>query len=437
MIVLSQEQVVDLLEAWGPEHPIPLDFTAVDDGDVYLSSHLSGRSPNASGLLVVGHAKDVEESSWQLANVDVVVIAQPGGDVARPYRDFTCRGLVRRGQQFTENEVLLIPIREQLFSRVQGMYETDVLKEKTVLLIGVGSGGGMAAVELAKAGVGRFLLVDHDRLELVNIVRHVCGTRDLGRFKTKALRDLIHEKNPFAVVETFEAECNNDWVPTLRHLVRQANLVYCGTDNRPSRVLINRICLEENRVCIYAGTFSRAYGGHVLRVIPQQSMCYQCLIDLLPELALNQEITSETQATQFQYADETDYRPVAVEPGLATDIAPMVLMSVKIGILELLRGSETTLASLYDDLRSAWYQWLNRREVGTDYEQLKPLDSGEDDYRILAWYGVLNERNPSCPACGDFVGIELGPVSEEEVARFAATGKEEDKTEGKAFPPMA
>lgn len=59
---------------------------------------------------------------------------------------------------------------------------------------GLGSGGASIAVELAKAGVGNFALVDFDRLELHNISRHIAGVNELGRLKTNIVRDAIWER---------------------------------------------------------------------------------------------------------------------------------------------------------------------------------------------------------------------------------------------------
>jgi len=163
-------------------------------------------------------------------------------------------------------------------------------------------------------------------------------------------------------------------------------------------------------------------------------MCYQCFIDILPEAAADQEIASPEQAERVAYSDHA----VAVEPGLSNDIAPMSIMCVKIGILELLRNTETTLSSLYEDLACAWFQWLNRREPGSEYADLKPIDSGEDDYRILAWYGISNERNLDCPACGDFVGKRLERIganlNPEQIAAFESSSEEIAGNE-MLFPP--
>ncbi len=422
MIVLSQEFVTELLEKYGLNHHIELPFISLDDDDVFVSNNLTdgtGRKRKVvNGILRAAWGQpeiDIHSLAPEIGVLVMIHLKEGASTSSIASQDFTCSGMVRKEHLFESRPVQLIPIREKLFNRVRGMYETNVLKEKIALLIGVGSGGGTIAIELAKAGVGRFILVDHDRLEVVNVVRHVCGIQDLGRFKTKAVRDLILDKNPFAEVETYENQCDESWLLTLRQLVKRADIVFCGTDNRPSRTLVNRVCVEEQRVCIYGGTFRRAYGGHVLRVIPGQTMCYQCFIDLLPAAAADQEIASEIQAERIAYSDHL----VAIEPGLATDIAPIAIMCVKIGILELLRGTPTTLSNLYEDLQAAWFQWLNRREPDTEYANLKPIDSGEDDYRILAWYGIMNEKNPGCPICGNFVEVQLKqrPTSEQ-IAEF-------------------
>jgi hypothetical protein len=79
-------------------------------------------------------------------------------------------------------------------------------------------------------------------------------------------------------------------------------------------------------------------------------------------------------------------------------------MVVKLAIQELLRGTETTLRPLDDDLVAPLYLWLNRREPGTQFEKLEPLGFSLGGLRILRWYGIDLKRDPGCPVCGDFEG---------------------------------
>ena len=93
-----------------------------------------------------------------------------------------------------EAEVTCIPSRENLYKRNKGLIELDILADKRVLIIGLGSGGSPIAVEFAKAGVGQFALADFDRVELHNLSRHICTKNDLGRLKTDAVADAIKGK---------------------------------------------------------------------------------------------------------------------------------------------------------------------------------------------------------------------------------------------------
>lgn len=440
MIILSRRIILESLARAKDLHSVvSLPLFNIDEGDGFISvdlvSHQRKHHIKAEGLLRIsdGFLDDSHPAIPIASDVFIVAavnLSSSSGllDRRNPYR---YQAWVNKGDRFQPQPVEVIDVEEEIFSRIRGLYETDVLRAKRVLIVGVGSGGSTIALELAKAGVGNFILVDHQRLEVPNIVRHTSGFSDLGRFKTKAVRDQILEKNPGANVETFEKECDWDWLPQLEELVKRTDVVFCCTDNRPSRILVNLASIANNRVCIYGGTFNRAYGGHALRVIPKQSMCYQCFIDLLPEKAADQEIASDEQAERIAYDD----RQVAVEPGLANDIAPVSNMCVKLGVLELLRGTNTAFVNLYEDLSNAWYQWLNRREADTEYSDLQPMDSGDNDgIRILAWYGIANDRNPGCPVCGDFVQLFSNgvPPSSEQIDAFAP--QSDSSTDANEFP---
>ncbi|MCH7606180.1 MAG: ThiF family adenylyltransferase, partial [Chloroflexi bacterium] len=107
-------------------------------------------------------------------------------------------------------EVDVVRLETDIFSRLKGLFDTRVLESKTVSVIGVGSGGSVVAVELAKTGVGNLILIDFDRLKTHNVARHVCGLADVGRFKTRAVRDVILQHNPAASVRCYEADITED-----------------------------------------------------------------------------------------------------------------------------------------------------------------------------------------------------------------------------------
>lgn len=301
--------------------------------------------------------------------------------------------------QFEEDSVIIVPEKKEIFSRIDGLFETAALSEKSVAVIGLGSGGSYIALELIKSGVQNFFLVDDDRLEVGNVVRHVCGISDLGRYKTKAVRDLMLDKNPYAEIKTIESAVNWETYEIVSQMIESVDLVICATDNRESKMIINEICIKKNKVCLYGGAFRRAYGGQVLRVVPRKTICFQCFLDALPEIAADTEISNLRQVQNIQYSDVI----VPIEPGLSSDISPISLLITKLAILELIKNQKHTLNSLYEDFKGAWYIWLNRREVDTIYEQLEPLEYNVDGMHIMRWYSIDIDRYKECPICGDFL----------------------------------
>jgi molybdopterin/thiamine biosynthesis adenylyltransferase len=274
--------------------------------------------------------------------------------------------------------------------------ETDALREGRVAIFGLGSGGSFIARELVKAGVGNLLLADHDRLEAGNFSRHECGLADLGRLKVNAVKDSLLQHNPALNLTALPIKLDGSSLAHFMEAVREFDPVVLigATDTRESRLLLNRLGSLGGWVTIFAGVFRRAYGGQVLRVVPGLTACYQCFVSGLPAVAADQEVSSTP--AEVAYAD----RPVAVEPGLSSDILPIALHVVKLAILELIAGRPTTLSSLRDDLVAPLYLWFNRREEGTDTARFDPMRDGVDRLSVLRWYGTLIERDKDCPACG-------------------------------------
>jgi len=231
---------------------------------------------------------------------------------------------------------------------------------------------------------------------------------------------VIRDTNPSASAETHAVKACWENRELLYENIRNSDLTAYLADDAEGREITNKICMEENKPIVAAGAFRRAYGGQVFIVRqPRISPCLQCFRMALPEQAFEQEISNAEQAERLAYSD----RPVPIEPGLSNDIAPINQMVVKLILQELLKGKETTLRSLDEDLVAPWYLWLSRREAETQYADLEPLEFSTDGMKILRWYGVDFERNAHCPACGDFEesiakaeGFEITP---EDVAKFA------------------
>ncbi len=395
MIVISGELIRRTLNLAGPS---PVRFTARQTEGVYsLLMDVDRYCPNVPGTVFISRRSikriKVTDIGQQSDRVRVLIKKKA---LASNNKN-NVRGYVLGKDGWVRDEVMIVPVKEQLYSRIDGLIETDKLAGKKVLVAGHGSGGAPIDVGLVQSGLGNIIMVDHDRLEVANIMRHVLGLSDVGRFKTLAMADYLRKKNLFLNTTTAEIEIDWDNIEFLRGLVKEADLVICATGDQISKRILNILCLQENKVLIIAGAYRRAYGGSVLRVTPGESLCYQCLLQWF-ENSEDEEISNPEQAQGLVYTD----RPVPVEPGLASDIQPISNLVIKLSIQTLLKGTETTLQSLDDDLAMPLFLWYNRREKDTPAEKFKPLGAHINGMHVLGWYGVRIPRHPGCVECGDF-----------------------------------
>src|ERR671917_1083238 len=111
------------------------------------------------------------------------------------------------------------------------------LKAASVLCIGTGGLGAPIALYLAAAGVGRIGLVDFDVVDFTNLQRQVIhGTKDVGRPKIESARETLTDINPDIVIETYEEQLTS---ANALHLFRNYDIIIDGTDNFPTRYLVN------------------------------------------------------------------------------------------------------------------------------------------------------------------------------------------------------
>lgn len=297
-----------------------------------------------------------------------------------------------------ECSVKFIPEKSELYSRSRGLLETDVLAKKKVGIVGLGSGGSPIAVELAKAGIGKFVLIDFDRIELSNLARHICGINDLGRFKTFAVRDYILQKNPYAEITTCEIDVNEHQEECIKAL-KDVDIILCASDNDKSRFFLNDIALKNKIPAIFGRAITRAIGGDVLRVRPHVGPCYNCLYSQNLRNTEEEISQKERQAKKFlpDYTSEENLIAV-VQVGLASDISPITNFMVKLALLELSRGTNSGISSLEEDLVADFYIWANRREYV--YDGWSKLEYNFNKPSILRWYGAKINKDPDCLACG-------------------------------------
>jgi len=147
------------------------------------------------------------------------------------------------------------------------------LKQAKVLCIGAGGLGSPLALYLAAAGVGKLGIVDFDVVDYTNLQRQVIhDTADVGRLKLESARDTIHDINPFVEVVGYETRLSSE---NALDILKDYDIVADGTDNFPTRYLVNDACVLLGKPNVYGSIFR--FEGQASVFYAKEGPCYRCL----------------------------------------------------------------------------------------------------------------------------------------------------------------
>ncbi len=229
-----------------------------------------------------------------------------------------------------------------------GLEGQEKLKQAKVLCIGTGGLGSPISLYLAAAGVGTMGLVDFDVVDASNLQRQIAHfTKDVGRPKVESARDKLLGINPFMTVKLYGDGIKQD---NVRNIVRGYDIIVDGTDNFPTRYLVNDACVLENKPLIYASIFQ-----------------------------------FEGQATVFHYKNAPCYRclyPEPPPPGLVPSCAEGGVLGVLPGVIGVIQATEAIKIILGEGTTLAGRLLLY-------------------DAMSMKFREVKLRRDPACPACGD------------------------------------
>ncbi|MDA0836578.1 MAG: molybdopterin-synthase adenylyltransferase MoeB [Planctomycetota bacterium] len=134
-----------------------------------------------------------------------------------------------------------------------GLEGQQKLKDASVLCIGAGGLGSPLLLYLAAAGVGKLGIMDFDVVDNTNLQRQVIhGTKDVGRPKLESARDTILDINPFVEVELYQTRLTSD---NALEIMRDYDVIADGTDNFPTRYLVNDACVLLGKPNVYGSIF--------------------------------------------------------------------------------------------------------------------------------------------------------------------------------------
>ena len=228
-----------------------------------------------------------------------------------------------------------------------GMVGQQKLKAAKVLCIGAGGLGSPLALYLGAAGVGTLGIVDFDVVDYTNLQRQIIHTTDdVGRKKLDSAADKLKAINPFLNLRLFETKLTS---ANALDLFREFDIIADGTDNFPTRYLVNDACVLTGKPNVYGSIFR--FEGQASVFATEEGPCYRCLYHEPPP------------------------------PGLVPSCAEGGVLGILPGLVGVIQATETIklILGVGDSLAG---RLLLVDALGMKFRELKL------------------RKNPDCPACG-------------------------------------
>ena len=221
------------------------------------------------------------------------------------------------------------------------------LKAAKVLCIGAGGLGSPLALYLTAAGVGTLGLVDYDVVDYTNLQRQIIhSTNDVGRKKLDSASDKLKALNPFLNLRTFDMKLTS---ANALDLFREFDIVADGTDNFPTRYLVNDACVLTGKPNVYGSIFR--FEGQASVFATEEGPCYRCLY------------------------------PEPPPPGLVPSCAEGGVLGIMPGLVGVIQATET-IKLILGQGDSLAGRLLLIDALGLKFRELKL------------------RKNPDCPVCG-------------------------------------
>ena len=178
--------------------------------------------------------------------------------------------------EFTESQIERYS-RQIILKEIGGEGQKKLLNAR-VAIIGAGGLGSPAALYLVAAGIGTVGIVDQDKVDISNLQRQILhSTNTIGKSKTDSAKKLLTALNPDCCVQLHTTQINAD---NVLDIIGKYDLVINGSDNFPTRYLINDACVI-SKIPLFEGAVI-GFSGQAITIIPQTSACYRCLYETPP-----------------------------------------------------------------------------------------------------------------------------------------------------------
>jgi molybdopterin/thiamine biosynthesis adenylyltransferase/rhodanese-related sulfurtransferase len=233
-----------------------------------------------------------------------------------------------------------------------GLEGQKKLKAAKVLMVGAGGLGAPLGLYLAASGIGRIGIVDFDVVDFTNLQRQVIhGTKDVGKKKLDSAAESMIDINPYLQIDKFDVALTSE---NALDIIKDYDMVIDGTDNFPTRYLVNDACVLLKKPNVYGSIFR--FEGQATIFATEGGPCYRCLY------------------------------PEPPPPGLVPSCAEGGVLGILPGIIGLVQATEAVKLIL----------GVGEPLVG----RLMLYDALAMRFRELKL-----RRNPECPVCGDHPSI--------------------------------
>ncbi|MBI2654260.1 ThiF family adenylyltransferase [Candidatus Woesearchaeota archaeon] len=165
-------------------------------------------------------------------------------------------------------------IRQEIFKEI-GKKGQEKLGKSTIAIVGLGALGSNSAELLARAGIGKLVLIDRDIVELSNLQRQrLFNENDIGKPKALAAKEHLNKINSNVEIDFFIDDLNFENINKI--LNKKIDLILDCTDNLETRFLINDFCIKNKTKFVYSSAVGSK--GYVFNIIPTRTACLRCFL---------------------------------------------------------------------------------------------------------------------------------------------------------------
>ena len=275
-----------------------------------------------------------------------------------------------------------------LFQRSQGILN-QTLAERSVFVVGLGSGGSYVASQLARVGVGKVYLLDPETVEASNLARTTYTVADIGLNKAEVLTKQLLNINPAMEIVPHACELADLGADELKRIVLSCDLILPLTDDPKAQSVLNHFAYHGGKPALFASIYRGAQGGEVILSLPEATPCYQCS-------------TAQRRAVGDQVDVEVDYgtQRLVGEIALGADIQHIDSATVKLALSLLLKDCpDASLGRFAMDAVGRSFSYLVMSTV-PDYWIFPHIfgdTQGQYGYQS-AWLSPT--RDERCSVCG-------------------------------------